>query len=247
MSVTKEDQLINRVAELETSLEDKNFELVKYREANFKLEEEKNAEIAKLRDSLLGVTETDMKTREACFVLMRAYLEKKFNYTLLYPSIIVRVIPKPDKFGMLILPEAYRNKPVYEGVVVQTWEKKTVQTSKGEIVMTPTFKLGDIVLFHHWAGAPVPFVDDFGEEYRLIPDKHLFNKPGVLDDAAPFVIIDTDKENPKTYMKTILDESGLLPVGWTSDAIVSHLFKEFDIVPKHTISLTGYVEPTKPS
>lgn len=186
-----------------------------------------------------------MLEKEAIAVLVKAYVEKNFAYDLLYPSIIVRVLPKPDQFGMLFIPDQYRNKPVYEGVVMQTWQKRTVVSRGKELHLTPTFKQGDLVLFPHWAGQPVPtFDDDKGVEWRILTDKSVFNKPGVLDDPSPFCLIDTNSENPQKKMIALLTDH-LNTVSPKLD-VVNALFKEFDITIKHKQSVLNYMEPTRP-
>lgn len=195
--------------------------------------------IAAERDAALQNVPSELQAIE---ILVKAYVEKKFNYKLLYPSIIVRVLPKPDHFGMLILPEAYRNKPVYEGVVMQTWEKKTIPTHKGVITVEPSVKQGDVVLFHHWAGIPVPgFNDD--EQWRILSDKSVFNKPGHLDDPSPFCLIDLETLNPLLEMQYIINRY------FATDIYRAKFYEElvnaFDITVKTKIASTSYIEPTK--
>lgn len=188
-----------------------------------------------------------MNEKEAIEVLVKAYVEKNFAYKLLYPSIIVRVLPKPDRFGLLYIPDQYKNKPVYEGVVMQTWEKKTVVIHGKEHILTPELKQGDLVLFSHWAGQPISVLGFDEEEWRILPDKSVFNKPGYLDDPSPFCILDIEKENPKVKFSDLLCANNLYgSVPEDMQKFREQVFAEFDIVVKHTKSELNYIEPTRP-
>lgn len=88
------------------------------------------------------------------------------------PWILVRVLPKEHKTeGGLFLPGNVSNKPLYEGIVLETWkpyvEKRIVKDKEFEIMHTPDIKVGDRVLFPHFEGQPLPdYLDE--KYYRMI-------------------------------------------------------------------------------
>lgn len=65
-----------------------------------------------------------------------------------------------------------QNKPLLEGIVLVTWKphwsrfKKPGKATEEEIWRESEFKLGDRVLYPHFAGLPVNFLDE--KKYRLI-------------------------------------------------------------------------------
>ena len=94
-----------------------------------------------------------------------------------YPWILVRVVPKEQKVGHIIMSEnagnKEQNKPLYEAIVLKTWkpfvqdycafEDDSVQYHKQ---MTSEFIPGDRVLFPHHSGLPINFLDE--RKYRLV-------------------------------------------------------------------------------
>lgn len=100
-----------------------------------------------------------------------------------WPWVLVRVVPKEQKFGSLYLPDgdgsARQNKPLMEGIVLETWKphwSKFRQKIEGsafvqaeteqEVWRESEFKVGDRILFPSFAGLPVNFLDD--KNYRLV-------------------------------------------------------------------------------
>jgi hypothetical protein len=97
-----------------------------------------------------------------------------------YPYLLVRVLPKEYKVGSLFIPDlgkGSQSKPNYEGVVLEVWQPwmKTLLTSYGDpdeadselrVQMQSALAVGDHVIYPHWAGYPVGFLD--AEKYRLV-------------------------------------------------------------------------------
>lgn len=103
-----------------------------------------------------------------------------------WPWVLVRVVPKEQRFGRLYLPDnagaQAQNKPQWEGIVLEVWnshwskirqrfktdgsglEAKYVEE---EIWRQSDFKRGDRVLFPHFAGMPGPEGLD-PNKYRLV-------------------------------------------------------------------------------
>lgn len=84
----------------------------------------------------------------------------------LYPQIFVRVLPKEARKGLIYLPEK-SSKPVYEALVLRTYVQKKVD---GNLV-TASVKPGDHILFEHWAGLPIPFLDE--SRYRVLREENI--------------------------------------------------------------------------
>ncbi len=116
------------------------------------------------------------------------------------PWILIRTVPKEQKIGHIILSEnagsKEQNKTLHEGIVLATW-KPFVQEyvafeSNGEKYyksMQSEFELGDRVLYPHFAGLPVNFLDD--RKYRLVRE--------VTDDALGGVLCKVHYEGDNNY------------------------------------------------
>lgn len=99
--------------------------------------------------------------------LSEALFSANKQFVPLYPWVFVLVCAKEQRIGSLILPEK-QNKTVHEGIVLATWNNKLVE--RGIVhkdgqrltrceMLRSEFIPGDRVLFHHYAGAPVPGYD----------------------------------------------------------------------------------------
>lgn len=122
--------------------------------------------------------------REFALMAQRIYELGEVFIQPTWPWVLIRVVPKEQRFGSLILPDnagaQAQNKPQWEGIVLQTWKphwSSTTQTVKetaftrrdrdGEIWRESDFKRGDRVLFPHFAGMPGPQGLD-SNKYRLV-------------------------------------------------------------------------------
>lgn len=90
-------------------------------------------------------------------VCQEIYDECEQRMRPMYPWVLVRVLPKEHKIGGIWLPENQQNKPIYEGIVLETWQKAGKQSE---------FKVGDRIAFPSFEGAPHPYLDD--KMYRLV-------------------------------------------------------------------------------
>jgi co-chaperonin GroES (HSP10) len=108
----------------------------------------------------------------------------------MYPLVLVLVLRKQQmrKSG-IVLAEHEQNKPMYEGIVLATWNEKwiTVGTERhnGEkLTKTKLLKSeltpGDHVIFHHWAGMPIHGFDD--TRFRVVRERdwHETQQGGII-------------------------------------------------------------------
>lgn len=112
------------------------------------------------------------------------------EFTPMYPWVMVLVLRKQQirKTG-IVLADHEQNKPMYEGIVLATWNDRwvTIGTEKqdGEKVtrtklVRSELKPGDHVLFHHWAGSNVHGYDDI--RFRVVRecDWHETQQGGIV-------------------------------------------------------------------
>lgn len=97
----------------------------------------------------------------------------------MYPLVLVLVLRKQQvrKSG-IALSDSQQNKPMHEGIVLATWDKKIVErgtvNKDGERltrceVLRSQLTPGDHVLFHHWAGMPIHGFDD--QRFRMVREE----------------------------------------------------------------------------
>lgn len=101
------------------------------------------------------------------------------EFTPMYPWVAVLVLSKEQtlKSG-IILPNHEQNKPMYEGIVLSTWNEKWIETGtidKDGARLTKChlrrsqLSPGDHVLFHHWAGNPIHGYSD--QRFRCVREE----------------------------------------------------------------------------
>jgi co-chaperonin GroES (HSP10) len=95
-----------------------------------------------------------------------------------HPYVVVRVLPKEHKTeGGIFIPEVSQNKPVYEGIVLDTWKAYTelryseCTKCTEEFATTINHKcelsIGDRIAFPHYEGMPMgDILDD--KYYKLV-------------------------------------------------------------------------------
>ena len=98
----------------------------------------------------------------------------------LYPWVLIRVVPKDQRYGSLYLPDndgsQKQNKPLMEGIVLATWKPHWGPKRKParfhevdasvQIWKECEVKAGQRVLFPHFAGIPVKYMDE--THYRVV-------------------------------------------------------------------------------
>jgi co-chaperonin GroES (HSP10) len=90
-----------------------------------------------------------------------------------YPWVLVRIMPKAQQMSGIWVPEK-QNKTFYEGIVLETWKpfrrwyggKVNDHAIEKSVLMESSVKRGDRVLFMHFEGQPVPWLDEL--HYRMI-------------------------------------------------------------------------------
>jgi co-chaperonin GroES (HSP10) len=183
--------------------------------------------------------------------LFAEYQDRR-HYQVRYPWVLVRILSKEvqTSAGVWLLDSKNTSSPVYEGVVLQTWESfeetksvwktEAIYLTKGSDtpqdyrVCTDTvsirksqFKLGDHVIFPHWTGLPLPGL--LPEEYRQVPE--LVDRTIGLQSNA-LIMGTVNREEPPVEDKLI---------NWFVDnvntrfakAIAKDLLEDFDIIPKN--------------
>lgn len=109
-----------------------------------------------------------------------------------YPWVVVRVLPKEQKRGDIILPDIDQNKTIHEGIVLATWrpfkrnikpriEPEAVERARAlgsdwvlrhlslEEQLTSDLVPGDHVIFPHWVGMNIEGTSE--KHYRLIRER----------------------------------------------------------------------------
>ncbi len=153
----------------------------------------------------------------------------------LHPWILVRVLPKEHKTASgLFLPGNVANKPVYEGIVLETWQPYTETRTKGTVMRdyfsvpvsetiiiehTCDLKRGDRVLFPHYEGQPLPdFLDD--KYYRMIREGSDQNKTPY---CSVYGTIDYQGDGEKVKeLKKVMEKFGSITMSGTTDPRAPH-------------------------
>lgn len=108
-----------------------------------------------------------------------------------WPWVLVRVCPKESKIGSLYTPgdifgaDMRQHKPLLEGIVLATWKphwsrfrKPSEESTIRQVWRESEFEIGDRVLFPHFAGLPVDYLDD--KNYRLVREWTFDPNGGVM-------------------------------------------------------------------
>lgn len=95
--------------------------------------------------------------------------------TLLYPWVMVRVLPKEENLGLIIVPEKSQHKPMYEAIVLKTWQPRwVVERDEADDPVsrwiTSSLEPGDHIIYPHFDGVPIPGVSD--PSFSLEASKH---------------------------------------------------------------------------
>jgi co-chaperonin GroES (HSP10) len=161
------------------------------------------------------------------------YAKAKVRTRPNYPFVLVRVLNREQKQGLIILPEKQK-KTTIEGIVLDVFAPffKSVgkRTSSGtvqethEVEVAASVKPGDHVLFQHFEGVPVP-TDDYYGDYRLVPE--VFGHYGAERNGIIAVL---------EYEQTPVAERLCAYV--PDDTTIRRLMDEFEIIPRNQTSKT---------
>jgi len=117
------------------------------------------------------------KEQQIAKLVMEIYEEGFPKITPIHPFVLVRVLPKEHIVGSILLPETAQNKPVYEAIVIKTWEPydevRRVKHLDGmagydevtvhhECILQPGMRIA----YPHYEGIAFPIGDD--QYYKMI-------------------------------------------------------------------------------
>lgn len=183
--------------------------------------------------------ETAEQKEELRILVTKLYEECGLYLELLYPKILVRVLPKEQKYHGIILPDGNKqNKPVLEGIVIQTYKsfyQKIYLTQAHWVKDDPDpearytqlvecqVKPGDHILFPYieYGIVPIEPLDHGKGDYRLMPDNLVQAK---LDYSS------------KTLRSELMEMISNSPVNIEAQA--DFLLEWADFVPKGQVSKT---------
>lgn len=160
---------------------------------------------------------------------------------VMYPKILVRVLPKAQKISRIILPDNQKqNKPVLEGLVLKTWRpfyQKIYLTQANWVKDDPepnvrytqkvesSVKPGDHILFPYieFGIVPVEPLDQGKGDYRLIPEDLVLGK------------LVYRKQTMRKFLTELIGE---MPLRANPDEIAEGLLEHADVIRKDVESKT---------
>lgn len=160
------------------------------------------------------------------------YLKTEKRYSLMWPWVLLRVLPKEKTHGSLILPAA-QNKPVHEALVLEVWKPHWQLRTKGNNVYRESeLAPGDHVLFQHYAGVPL-FApgDQRYETYRFVREDYNVNAGGILA-----TIERGSPEREAQILHEIIAEADGVLEG--VEDLVAAIVRRFTLVDKRAASVT---------
>ena len=168
-----------------------------------------------------------MEARERLQELVNEIYAEGKQLKPVFPYVLVRVLPKSTKIGMIVLPDSY-NKPVHEAIVIDVYEPHKKHVSKFEMhkftFIESSVKVGDHIMFQHFEGVPVP-MDNYQGDFRLVADNPIGGgRNGILAVIEPGINIDEEL----LCTITCSEKSELL----------EHLKEDFFLYPKSAQSVT---------
>jgi len=160
--------------------------------------------------------------------LHREYHTELGDWYPKFPWVLIHVLPREQRIGSLWVPgdAKHQNKVTLEGVVVKIWKADhlSVKTS---------LKLGDHILFPHYAGQPVDKRSD--EEFRLVREGFPGNNEFLIPDGEIIAKINySEKEVSKEFWKEYKKLRTIY-----SDEAFEKLTRNFVIYPKESKTLSG--------
>ena len=168
------------------------------------------------------------------------------SFTPMYPLVFVRILKKEQITPAgVIIQEAEQNKPMYEGVIVATWQPRMVEKSKVDengnrftkvITERSAFEPGDWVCFPHWTGTAAFGHND--KKYRLIKEREV----NYSTDGALFGRIEAQafEDAPLEIMRELLArhmQAGLPADQWLA-LLMTQIRDRFILLDKEQPSFT---------
>lgn len=178
------------------------------------------------------------KKDELFDLAQRMYKSFYRRITPIYPWVLVRVLPKEQQLGKIWMPES-QNKVMYEGIVLETWQPflKAVQMKEVDcpsrrdyIEVKSELQLGDHVIFPHFEGMPVPYLNEEEKDaYRLVRE---LARPGSKDDEKCVIYGKLEYQEPiEEQLFKALPEAKML-YGEGTKAVIKGLLRDFYVVRK---------------
>lgn len=156
------------------------------------------------------------------------------SFTPLYPWVAVRILPKERQINGIWLPDNNQHKPLYEAIVLQTWNPRRVHEydpESGEIVdrvITSQVKRGDHILFPHWDGFPLPNLPE--STHRIVREFIWDAKGGI-----PF-ILHVDQVSIRAKLEEFLFENG--HTSGRAHQLAMSLLSRFSVVDTNVVPAT---------
>lgn len=140
---------------------------------------------------------------------------------------LVRVLPREHMYGRIIVPDGkQQNKPIHEGIVLQTWHPFT--DLKGKIHKSE-FKPGDHVCYAHWAGMDCPGWDT--RYYRLVAEEVREHR-GITRDGVIMGTIAYQQTPVRDELYGILADEHITEDSISLNVIIETILKQYDVVRK---------------
>lgn len=160
--------------------------------------------------------------------------------TLRYPWVLVRVLPRENIVGSIIVPGSAQgigqNKPTHEGIVLHTWKPWTKHWTKSGAAhshhMEPSVKMGDHVLFHHWAGHDLYGFDK--QEFRVVRSEDWSETV----DGGIIAVLDYDQEVDTHKVLADMIEKWSNGHSTVSVYLADEIQKRYQLIDKTKTSIT---------
>jgi co-chaperonin GroES (HSP10) len=168
--------------------------------AFYERRDEKKKKIEAIQEVFTGYGSDELRKAEDTFNEQALALFSRYKMyehaELLFPQVLVRILPKDlITAGGIYIPDVKAsNKPTYEGIVIATWMPKDLPTKWGSIHLESEVKFGDHVIFPHFAGMPLPGMNE--DLYRVIPEGVAKNGARWLGNDAGVIFCKLDYKRP---------------------------------------------------
>lgn len=170
----------------------------------------------------------DEKLEKYLNAVSQELYQRNRRFTPLYPWVFVRVLEREQQRSGIWVPGAVQNKVVHEGLVIATWLPR--QKDCGCDRVSSELKIGDHVLFQHFAGVPIEGYDR--DRYRVVRecDWDPANEGGI------FATVEYGGLNITQRMSHHLKKSGFSHT--QADKAVREIYENCMLIPRDMRSVT---------
>lgn len=185
---------------------------------------------------------TRIEAQELDKLAIELFTNHENHFIPTHPWVLVRVLPREQWTGILWLPDGkQQNKPVHEGIVLQTWEPFTQywrQKQDGvwvdcERERKSDFAVGDHVCYPWAAGMNASGWDE--RYYRIVPE-HVRAHRGIDHNGIIFGKLEYPRVSTEERVSKIVEEG--MKARNKIGAITDLLRKNFDIIYREQYSRT---------